>query len=197
MDQQLTGPVGIVIGVATVTVRGDMGADQPQLSVVDPGIRLADRRLASPDRLDLRPRQGDAGLDRLVDEVVVEGAAIGRDHPVRPSLLRLLICPGSLLGCHSRTIGGHSAASQTRPGRKTDPRQAFLRPGSSHRPGVIKERHRSGSTCLLNCMAPRQARRKVMASPGTSGVVISDGTRRTRRGSGQTVFLGQASGSRP
>ena len=70
--------------------RRDVGADQPGLAALDAGVGVGQVGLAGPDRLDLRPGQDDAGLERLLDREFVAGSSVEGDglsssrHAVAP-----------------------------------------------------------------------------------------------------------------
>ena len=59
-----------------------MGADQPDLAVVDAGVGIAERRLARPQRLHLAALEDDPGLERLEQVVVVPGTPVLGDPAV-------------------------------------------------------------------------------------------------------------------
>ena len=60
-----------------VLIWRQVGTEEPQLAVVDPGIGLLQRRLAVPERLDLGALEDDAALEGLEDVVLVAGAPVG------------------------------------------------------------------------------------------------------------------------
>ena len=53
-----------------------MGPDQEHFAVLHRGVRVAQVDPAGPEGLDLGAGQGDAGLQRLLDEVVVVGLLV-------------------------------------------------------------------------------------------------------------------------
>jgi len=57
-----------------------VGANEPGLVPVDAGERIGQVHLPGPDRLDLGPGQGEAGLDRVVDRELVAGAPVEGDR---------------------------------------------------------------------------------------------------------------------
>src|SRR4029078_7384690 len=77
--EELAGPLRSVVVAVSTLERRDVGTDQPRLAAVDPGVGVGQIRLAGPERLDLRPGQDDAGLERLVDRVVVAGSSVECD----------------------------------------------------------------------------------------------------------------------
>src|SRR5690242_19627405 len=68
----------MVVAVALL-VWSAVGADQPGLALFDTGIGVDEVHAAGADRFDLRSGQHDAGLERLVDGVLVAGAAVEND----------------------------------------------------------------------------------------------------------------------
>ena len=67
----------------------DVAVDQPQLGAFDGGVAFGDVGLALAQRLDLGAFQHDAGLEVVLDEVVVAGLAVlGRDAAARALLFR-------------------------------------------------------------------------------------------------------------
>ena len=68
----------MIEAVAAVKL-GDVGVEQPQLAAHLAGMRLADRGPALAQRLDLGAAEHEAGLDAVLDRVVVEGAPVLRD----------------------------------------------------------------------------------------------------------------------
>ena len=76
MKQQLARPFGLVV-VAVAGVPGRyVRADQPGLAFLDARVGLSQARLAGSDRLDLGSGQHDAGLERILDRVVVAGFSV-------------------------------------------------------------------------------------------------------------------------
>src|SRR5204863_4839322 len=69
MQQQLPRAQRIVAALLALLVRRDVHVLEPQLAALDASVRLADRRAALPQGLDLRPGQDDAGLEALQDRV--------------------------------------------------------------------------------------------------------------------------------
>src|SRR5207237_1077641 len=90
-------------------VRGNVDVLEPGLALAHAREAVGQRDLAGPHRLDLGPGQDDAGLNRLVDEVVVEGAPVGRDDPVAGLGLRHRAswpAPGGCAGNRPRARAG-------------------------------------------------------------------------------------------
>ncbi len=84
VNQQFTGAGRIVVRIGAMGIRRDVGADQPQLVVVDAHVRLTDGDLSFTNRFDFRPGQHHASLDAVIDEVFVKRAAILRDDTITP-----------------------------------------------------------------------------------------------------------------
>src|SRR4051812_16753736 len=79
MEEKLAHPLRLVV-VAIAALEGrDVCADEPGLTVLDSGIGVGEVGLARAERLDLRPGQDDAGLERLVDGEVVAGSSVECD----------------------------------------------------------------------------------------------------------------------
>src|SRR5688572_13899290 len=76
MEEQLAPPHRLGILAATVLVGTDVDVLEPRLGADDTHETVAEVDLAGPNRLDLGARQDDAGVERLVDEVVVVGAPV-------------------------------------------------------------------------------------------------------------------------
>src|SRR5690606_10221957 len=81
MREELARPIRIMVRPATVRIRRNMAADQPQFAVIDAHISLGDGDLAIPNRLDLCSCQHDAGLELFLDEVIVKRAPVLCHHP--------------------------------------------------------------------------------------------------------------------
>src|SRR4051794_37446360 len=79
-EQQLPDPLRLVVVAVGLRPRRDVDPDQPGLVALDPRVRVAERHLAGPDRLDLRAGQDEAGLERLVDREVVTGPPVEGDR---------------------------------------------------------------------------------------------------------------------
>lgn len=114
VDEELPRPVRVVVAVAAVAIRGDVGANQPQLAVVDSGVSFGDRGFAFADRFDLGPGQGNACLDRLDHEIVVKGAPIRRDDAVVPTVGRVAPADGRFCR-HSTDYRAAECRRQTSP----------------------------------------------------------------------------------
>jgi hypothetical protein len=85
VEEQLANAERIVVPAVPLGPRGDVGADEPRLVALDPRIGVREVDLAGPDGLDLGPGQHDAGLELLVDRVLVacppvEGDRLGFAH---------------------------------------------------------------------------------------------------------------------
>ena len=79
VEEELAGPLGLVVVAVAAFERRDVGADEPRLAALDPGVGVGQVGLAGSERLDLRPGQDDARLERLVDREVVAGSSVERD----------------------------------------------------------------------------------------------------------------------
>ena len=83
VNQQLARPKRIVIVNVAVGIMGDVRILQPQFPRVGPDVRLADISLAGSNRLGFGAREGQPGLERLEDMVVVERTTIVNEIPIR------------------------------------------------------------------------------------------------------------------
>src|SRR5215208_4806098 len=82
-QQQLARPLRLMVVTIRLLERGDVGADQPGLVALDAGIRIGQIHLAGADRLDLRPRQDDPGLKRVLDAEFMPRPPIERNRLLR------------------------------------------------------------------------------------------------------------------
>ena len=81
MQKELAMPRGLVPAEPCRTrILFDMRIDQVELAAFVRGIGLGDVGLAGAQGLHLRPRENDAGLDRVLDLVVVAGPSILGDE---------------------------------------------------------------------------------------------------------------------
>ena len=103
VQQQFARPDGIETSISgRVFIRSQMGPQEPQFAVFDPGVSVLQRHLSQSKRLDLGPFQGDAALIDLEDVVVVPSAPVARDvaeHRLagigwRPGLTRAALSRG-------------------------------------------------------------------------------------------------------
>jgi hypothetical protein len=92
----------------------DRGADQPGLTALDPGVGVAQVDLAAADALDLRAREDEARLERVVDVVLVTGLAVEGDRLFRQG-------NGSLEAANGAGAGERVADAQTRRTHKRRP----------------------------------------------------------------------------
>src|SRR6266487_4242593 len=76
MEEELPDPLRFMVVAVGLLEGGDVGADEPGLVALDARIGIGEVDLAGPDRLDLRPGQDDARLERLVDRVLVSGPPV-------------------------------------------------------------------------------------------------------------------------
>src|SRR6185312_10313311 len=93
VEQQLARPPFLVVEAVGRFVYRDMGIEQPQLALHLAGIGFRDAGMAAAQALHLAAQQHDAGLQRLVDEVIVAGAAILRDETIGAAHHHLLTSP--------------------------------------------------------------------------------------------------------
>src|SRR5262249_44705066 len=77
VEQQLARPAGLVVLPRRLVFR-DVGADEVERAVALGGIGFVDARLTLAQHLDLGAEQHHAGLDRILDQVVVTRPAILR-----------------------------------------------------------------------------------------------------------------------
>jgi hypothetical protein len=83
MEEQLSVPPRLVVPPVAALVGRDRGADEPGLTALDPGVGVAQVDLAAADALDLRAREDEARLERVVDVVLVTGLAVEGDRLFR------------------------------------------------------------------------------------------------------------------
>src|SRR5262249_35565586 len=79
MQEQLPMALGLVAELARRPVGADVRADEEQLLAEEAGIRILQVGPPVAQRLDLAPREHEAGLEPLAHVVVVERAAVHRD----------------------------------------------------------------------------------------------------------------------
>jgi len=79
VEEELASALRLVVPAVAGRVRGDVGADEPGLTAVDPGVGLLQAHLAGPDRLDLRAGQDDASLEGVLDAELVARLAVEGD----------------------------------------------------------------------------------------------------------------------
>jgi hypothetical protein len=65
-------PQRIVIQSVRLRIRADMSIDKEDLAPFDIAVTIPEAHLSLPQGLDLRPKQGDPGLVRLFDKVVMK-----------------------------------------------------------------------------------------------------------------------------
>src|SRR6266511_3889421 len=82
MQEQLSRPLRLMVGVGAMMVRRDVAADQPGLAVVDEGIAILEVDLGFPERLHLGPAERQPGLVGLENREVVESLPVGGDDLV-------------------------------------------------------------------------------------------------------------------
>jgi hypothetical protein len=76
VEEELAVPLRLMAPAVGLSEWRDVGADQPRLIVLDPGVRVGQVDLAGPDRLDLGPGEGEACLERLGDRELVASPSI-------------------------------------------------------------------------------------------------------------------------
>src|SRR6266540_1836867 len=112
MEEELAGPVGIVVLVRRRQIGRDVGAAHPHLAAIDHRVGLVDLRLAVAERLHLASAQLDAGLHLLQHLELVPCAAVGGDVPAdRGPLALLLLCHQASTGIRSTRPRGDSTRS--------------------------------------------------------------------------------------
>ena len=79
MEQQLPVPLRLVVVAVALLEGRDVGADQPGLALLDPGVGAGDVHLAGADRLDLGAGQRDAGLEGLLDRELMARFSVEGD----------------------------------------------------------------------------------------------------------------------
>ena len=185
--------------------RRDVGADQPRLALLDPGIGVRDVDLAGADRLDLGAGQGDARLERLVDRELVAGSSVEGDGRARwIEGMEVAVVGGPVLDC-ARTpalcgpafellthpqgvrLDGHllrgGAATRTVDHCTSPPfvPRNRTRRGAmcARRVGASVARHPSATQCRRAGRAPRPARPAPRSSvgsvPGAASAGSADG----------------------
>src|SRR5918994_4156967 len=117
MNEELARAVSLVIGAIAMAVGRHVGANQPQLTILEARVGFGDGRFPVADRLDLGAGQDDARLDRLENVKIVEGAPVAGDDAVATAtVVSGDGVRGRSLGCHSRTIG--SARESVKPAQE-------------------------------------------------------------------------------
>ena len=76
MQQQFSGPLGLVRPRSPLRIWTDMQIMKPDLAVIDPRETVLKRYFMTADRLDLGADQDDPGLVSLFDKIIVIGLAI-------------------------------------------------------------------------------------------------------------------------
>ncbi|MPL60701.1 hypothetical protein SDC9_06262 [bioreactor metagenome] len=79
-DEELAPAPLLMAEDARLLVGGDVAVDQPQLTPLDRGIAFGDVRLAGAQRLHLGAGQHDAGLERVLDGIMVTGLPVLGDQ---------------------------------------------------------------------------------------------------------------------
>ena len=80
VEQQLAGALWLVVEAdVRRPPRGDMEADDPGLVALDARVGVREAHLLVADALDLRAAQHDAGLEGVLDAVVVAGSSVPGD----------------------------------------------------------------------------------------------------------------------
>ena len=97
MQQELSGPPGLVVETIGLDVFRDIASHQPDLAVADPAVRLVERDLARTETLHLAADQLQAAFQGIEHDEVVAGLAVLSDHPfvrARGTGLALLFLTG-------------------------------------------------------------------------------------------------------
>src|SRR5262245_27126593 len=95
VQKELAVPLGKVIGPGAGAVRGDVRPDQERLARTELDVGILQLRAPFPKRLDLGARQNQPRFGAVLDEVIVEGLAVGRDGLRGRGLLPRLFRPAS------------------------------------------------------------------------------------------------------
>jgi len=101
VHEELARPIRVVVGVTSMDVGLDSRAQEPKLSILNPGIGFGNRDLAIPDRLDFGTLQDHTCFNGLIDKIFVVRTPVRRDHAVRPSRF---FCNGVRVRSHYLTI---------------------------------------------------------------------------------------------
>src|SRR5262245_23956334 len=84
VQQELARALGLVVEAARLQIFRNIGVIEPQVSFARSRVRLADARLALPQRLHLCAGERQPGLDHVTDLIVEAGlAVVGHDFEVR------------------------------------------------------------------------------------------------------------------
>lgn len=76
MKQEFPRPQRLVIQSVGLGIRADMSIDKEDLALFDIPVAIPQVYLSLPKGFDLGPEQGDPGLDRLFDKVVVKRLSV-------------------------------------------------------------------------------------------------------------------------
>src|SRR3954471_17683889 len=121
-QQQLAGPTGLVVEAVAAVELGNVGVEQVDLAAHVASVGLADRRPALAQRLHLRAAEYQAGLEALVDEVVVVRASVLGDE--LPGLLAFRHDPSDEPHGGERRVDPLAAALGDLDQRQAEPRRA-------------------------------------------------------------------------
>jgi hypothetical protein len=92
VDQELPGPIRIVICICSVRIRIDMCSDEPQFPIINAHVSLADGYLAIADGFDLGAGERYSSLNGLFNEIVVKGAPILTHYPIAAWRVSIRTC---------------------------------------------------------------------------------------------------------
>ena len=107
VEEQLAGPLRLVVVAVRLLERRDVGADQPGLVALDPRVGVGQVDLAGPDRLDLGPGQDDPRLERVLDAELVARPSVEGDRRSRPR--ELAPCRDAAMGPTDAIVRGDAA----------------------------------------------------------------------------------------
>jgi hypothetical protein len=79
MHQQFPGSKRIVVKTVSEIIGADMTVLQEYLAIRDGGVTILQVSLPKPQRLDLGPRERNAGLKGLENKIIMPGPAVCRD----------------------------------------------------------------------------------------------------------------------
>ena len=81
VEQEFPRPQRVVVQSVGLGVGADVSIHKEDLALFDVPIAIPQVHLSLPKGLDLGPEQGDPGLDRLFDKVVIKSLSVLANHP--------------------------------------------------------------------------------------------------------------------